>query len=88
MNGTLTFAVLAAVLATPVATPSATAAPAGAAAVRPVVAQKATKLHARHSARIPGTFAVSNSAQSDDEALQEQMRLRVVFPALSGDGGG
>jgi hypothetical protein len=41
----------------------------------------------RRAARIPGTFAVSETP-SDNDVREEQYRLRVLFPALSGDGGG
>jgi hypothetical protein len=41
----------------------------------------------RRAARIPGTFAVSETP-SENELREEQFRLRVLFPALSGDGGG
>jgi hypothetical protein len=39
----------------------------------------------RSAARIPGTFAITGVAPSNQEAVEQQFQLRVMLPALSGN---
>lgn len=60
---------------------AATATPAAPAAVH--AAAMPRRRH-RNDALVAG----SSNEPSDDEVIQEQFRMRVLMPALSGDGGG
>lgn len=65
------------------------AAPALQQAASTVSMSGAPSVRINHAARIPGTFAINGTeAQSEYAALEEMFRLRVLHPALAGDGGG
>jgi hypothetical protein len=52
----------------------------------PVAAAAAPFRRGRHQQQAVNVRPSAPS--SDDEAIEEQMRMRVLMPALSGDGGG
>jgi hypothetical protein len=61
----------------------------GAASPATVTAPAAVVAQAGPRRRHDDTSVVERSNESSDEAaIQEQIRLRVLMPALSGDGGG
>jgi hypothetical protein len=77
--------VIALAAVTPSPAPAASAAQ-NVSAATPVTATVATPRRRRHADHIAlGTPA---GATYDDAAIEEQMRLRVISPPLSGDGGG
>jgi hypothetical protein len=82
MLGTMVIA-LAAV--TPSPAPAASAAQ-NVSAATPVTATAATPRRRRHADHT--ALATPAGATYDDAAIEEQMRLRVISPPLSGDGGG
>jgi hypothetical protein len=55
-------------------------------AATPVTATVATPRRRRHADHT--ALATPAGATYDDAAIEEQMRLRVISPPLSGDGGG
>ncbi len=61
--------------------------PAGAQSAPAVSISGTRSARVRHAARIPGTFALNENPSASD-VREEQFRLHVLFPALSGDGGG
>ncbi len=63
-----------------------TDAPANVSAATPVTATVATPRRRRHADHT--ALATPAGATYDAAAIEEQMRLRVISPPLSGDGGG
>jgi hypothetical protein len=51
----------------------------------PIAAAAPLGHHRQHQQQ---AVSVERSVQSDDDAIEKQFRLRVLMPALSGDGGG
>ena len=75
--------VIAALTSTP--TPTAPAAAQAATVAAPVTVATPSRRR-RHNQQ--AGVAQPGAPSSDDQAIEEQMRMRVLMPALSGDGGG
>jgi hypothetical protein len=82
MLGTMVIA-LAAVTPSPAPAASAAQNVSAATPVTATVTMPRRRRHADHTA-----LATPAGATYDDAAIEEQMRLRVISPPLSGDGGG
>ena len=59
--------------------------PAQAAPARPPVVAAAPSRRRKHNEE---AVSVRPASSSDQDAIEQQMQLRVLMPALSGDGGG